>query len=102
MNIKNTLLDFKTIESILNLSSIKEVNDTFFIKCVINKNEEPFLYQKLKERENEKVFEFDVLKKDLNKFEHYVVRAKNKEEAKLKLNKKLQENYYRKMKGETK
>lgn len=102
MNIKNTLLDFKTVESILNLSSIKEVNDTFFIKCVINKNEEPFLYQKLKERENEKVFEFDVLKKDLNKFEHYVVRAKNKEEAKLKLNKKLQENYYRKMKGETK
>ena len=102
MNIKNTLLDFKTIESILNLSSIKEVNDTFFIKCVINKNEEPFLYQKLKERENGKVFEFDVLKKDLNKFEHYVVRAKNKEEAKLKLNKKLQENYYRKMKGETK
>lgn len=102
MNLKNTLLDFKTIESILNLSSIKEVNDTFFIKCVINKNEEPFLYQKLKERENEKVFEFDVLKKDLNKFEHYVVRAKNKEEAKLKLNKKLQENYYRKMKGETK
>ena len=102
MNIKNALLDFKTIESILNLSSIKEVNDTFFIKCVINKNEEPFLYQKLKERENEKVFEFDVLKKDLNKFEHYVVRAKNKEEAKLKLNKKLQENYYRKMKGETK
>ena len=43
-----------------------------------------------------------MLKKDLNKFEHYVVRAKNKEEAKLKLNKKLQENYYRKMKGETK
>lgn len=102
MNIKNTLLDFKTLEYILNLSNIKEVNDTFFIKCVINKNEEPFLYQKLKERENEKVFEFDVLKRDLNKFEHYVIRAKNKEEAKLKLNKKLQENYYRKMKGETK